>query len=116
MARADLLLNLVRAGSEGDQVGLRRTVEAMIAEERAKHHVGLADRLEAALKTENANRATSVTSSSDERARQYFIELSPRRDLAALVLSEQNRSLCLELIEEQNRSELLRSYGIEPRH
>jgi SpoVK/Ycf46/Vps4 family AAA+-type ATPase len=116
MARADLLLNLVRAGSEGDQVGLRRTVEAMIAEERAKHHASLADRLEAALKTENANRAASVVSSSDERARQYFLELSPKRDLGSIILSEKNRALCVELIEEQHRSDLLRSYGLEPRH
>jgi AAA+ superfamily predicted ATPase len=116
MARADLLLNLVRAGSEGDQVGLRRTVEAMIAEERAKHHAALADRLEAALKTDPGNRVATVVSSSDERARQYFLELSPRRDLNLIVLSEQIRSACTELIEEQNRSDLLRSYGLEPRH
>ena len=116
MARADLLLNLVRAGSVGDQVGLRRTVEAMIAEERAKHHGPLADRLEAALKTDTSNRVATVVSSSDERARQYFLELSPRRDLNLIVLSEQIRSACMELIEEQNRSDLLRSYGLEPRH
>jgi hypothetical protein len=97
MARADLLLNLVRAGSEGDQVGLRRTVEAMIAEERAKHHAALADRLEAALKTDPGNRGATVVSSSDERARQYFLELSPRRDLNLIVLSEQIRSACTEL-------------------
>jgi SpoVK/Ycf46/Vps4 family AAA+-type ATPase len=116
MARADLLLNLVRAGSEGDQVGLRRTVEAMIAEERAKHHAGLADRLEAVLKTEPANRATTVISSSDERARQYFLELTPHRELSSVVLPESIRVACNELIEEQHRSDLLRSYGLEPRH
>jgi AAA+ superfamily predicted ATPase len=116
MARADLLLNLVRAGSEGDQVGLRRTVEAMIAEERAKHHVGLADRLEAALKVEHANRVVTAASSSDERARQYFLELTPRQSLNSVVLPESIRIACDELIEEQNRSDLLRSYGLEPRH
>ncbi len=45
MARSDLLLNLVRAGSVGDQVGFRRTVEAMIAEERERQHHVVADRL-----------------------------------------------------------------------
>jgi AAA+ superfamily predicted ATPase len=116
MARADLLLNLVRAGSQGDQVGLRRTVEAMIAEERAKHHAAFADRLEAALKIDPSNKVATVVSSSDERARQYFLELSPRRELNLIVLSEQIRSACAELVEEQNRSDLLRSYGLEPRH
>jgi len=116
MARADLLLNLVRAGSEGDQVGLRRTVEAMVAEERAKRHAGLADRLEAALKTESTVRAKSTIATSDERARQYLLELQPRRELSSIVLTEQISSVCSEVIEEHQRSDLLRSYGLEPRH
>ena len=45
MARADLLLNLVRAGSRGDQTMFRRSLEAMVAEERAKHHGILANQL-----------------------------------------------------------------------
>ena len=45
MARSDLLLNLVRAGAVGDQLGLRRTLEAMIAEERGKQHHAMAERL-----------------------------------------------------------------------
>lgn len=45
MSRADLLVSLVKAGSEGDQRLLRSTVEAMAAEERAKSHHQLADRL-----------------------------------------------------------------------
>jgi SpoVK/Ycf46/Vps4 family AAA+-type ATPase len=116
MARADLLLNLVRAGSEGDQVGLRRTVEAMVAEERAKRHAGLADRLEAALKTDNAQRAKTSVATSDERARQYLLELQPRRELSSIVLTQHISSVCREVIEEHQRSDLLRSYGLEPRH
>ena len=46
MPRADLIVNLVRAGSQGDQGLFRSTVEAMAAEERAKHHNHRADRLE----------------------------------------------------------------------
>ena len=34
VARSDLLINLVKAGSGGDQVGFRRTLEALVAEER----------------------------------------------------------------------------------
>lgn len=45
MARADLLLNLVQAGRRGDQRLLRHTVEAIAAEERAKQHHVLAERL-----------------------------------------------------------------------
>ncbi|MCG8404867.1 MAG: hypothetical protein MI923_06685 [Phycisphaerales bacterium] len=45
MARSDLLISLVKAGTAGDQVLFRKTVEAMIAEERAKKHNVLAARL-----------------------------------------------------------------------
>ena len=38
MPRADLIVNLVRAGTQGDQGLFRSTVEAIAAEERAKHH------------------------------------------------------------------------------
>ena len=46
MPRADLIVNLVRAGTQGDQKMFRSTVEAIAAEERAKRHTLLADRLE----------------------------------------------------------------------
>jgi hypothetical protein len=44
MARSDLLVSLVRAGTTGDTRGFRNTAEAIIAEERAKRHGVLADR------------------------------------------------------------------------
>ena len=49
MARADLLLNLVRAGAKGDHLLFRKSLEALVAEERAKQHHVLADRLAAHL-------------------------------------------------------------------
>ena len=45
MARSDLLIALVKAGSSGDRKAVRATAEAIIAEERAKQHNVLADRL-----------------------------------------------------------------------
>ena len=45
MSRSDLILTLVRAGVAGDKALLRSTVEALAAEERAKKHTVLADRL-----------------------------------------------------------------------
>ena len=38
MARADLILNLVKAGSNGDQVQFRKAVEALAADERQATH------------------------------------------------------------------------------
>ena len=49
MARADLLLDLVRAGARGDQPLFRKSLEALVSEERAKQHHVLADRLAAHL-------------------------------------------------------------------
>ena len=47
MARSDLILNLARAGSQGDQLGVRRTLEAMVADERDKQHHVIAEQLSA---------------------------------------------------------------------
>ncbi len=44
MARSDLLVSLVRAGTAGDERGFRTAAEAIIAEERAKRHDVLAER------------------------------------------------------------------------
>ena len=45
MARSDLLVSLVQAGNTGDRKSFRSVAEAIIAEERAKRHDVLADRL-----------------------------------------------------------------------
>ena len=44
MARADLLLDLVRAGARGDRPLFRKSLEAFVSEERAKRRPVLADR------------------------------------------------------------------------
>ena len=45
MARSDLLIDLVEAEQQGDKQRFRVLVEAIIAEERAKQHHLVADRL-----------------------------------------------------------------------
>ena len=45
MARADLLLKLVKASTQRNDDQVRRVIEAMAAEEHAKNHAILADRL-----------------------------------------------------------------------
>lgn len=112
MARSDLLLSLVRAGSIGDQVGFRRTVEALIAEERERQHHVVADRLAEYLTNKNsAGRGPSA-----EAPVGSYDERHPERVLSDLVLPEVVATACAELVEEQQRADLLRSHGIEPRH
>jgi SpoVK/Ycf46/Vps4 family AAA+-type ATPase len=112
MARADLLVSLVRSGSAGDRVGFRRTAEAIIAEEHAKQHGVLASQLSEALKEEQPRRigpATDVGSS-------LVFEIEPRRRLDELVLPDSIRESVAEIVEEHQRVDLLRSFGLEPRH
>lgn len=117
MSRADLLVSLVKAGTEGDQQLLRTTVEAMAAEERAKHHHQLADRLVQNLgKGKSGPRPADVVRAYDGGHGGLLFEIEPRRTLDALLLSDPVRMACRELIEEQHRRDLLRSYGLEPRH
>ena len=115
MARSDLLLALVKASSQGDQDRARVAVEAIIAEERAKRHHVLAERLESALRT-NGHRGAGQLLLGGKRGCRYVAELTPRYRLADLVLSEANLRACRELIEEQHRASVLRAHSIEPRH
>lgn len=112
MARADLLVHLVRAARERNEPELRRTVESMVAEERGKQHHLLAERLEEALRTA----APGVGEESAPSATQGFSVITPRFRLEDLVLAERTREAVQEVIEEQQRTDLLRAYALEPRH
>ena len=112
MARADLLLGLVRAAREHDDAALGRTVDAIIAEEREKQHHVLADRLQDALKRNGSSASYLVDA---ERAPGIEV-LTPHRPLSSLVLPNAVRVACDELIEEHQRIEVLRAHGLEPRH
>ena len=119
MARADLILSLVNAGSIGDAVQFRRAVEALAADERAKHHTVLADRILGNLSVNgNGKRHAETFSGShkDVSAGDLVFEVVPSRGLDLLILPRVVESTVLELVEEQLRSDLLRSYNLEPRN
>lgn len=112
MARADLLLNLVKAGGSGDRALFRKALEALIADERGKQHNVLADRLAAYLNSAPSN---SVNKAPTEAASSLY-EVHPQRKLESLILPDSVVATCKELIEEQHRADLLRSHNLEPRH
>jgi len=114
VARSDLLLNLVRAGRVGDQALLKRAAEALVAEERAKSHHILADRIEAALRPNGL--VSDSVSISDEQSERFVHQSVPRRRLEDVVLDQPAMTVCQELVEEHQRAELLRAYNLEPRH
>lgn len=115
MARADLLLSLVRAALSGDERRLRGVIEALSAEERAKRHSVLADQLTRELDRTPSRPKWEVTTASD-RPSSGLTEVQPKLQLADLVLPEVVRNDLLDLIEEQHRADLLRAYNVEPRH
>ncbi|KAA2301460.1 AAA family ATPase, partial [Clostridioides difficile] len=79
MARSDLLINLVTAGSTGDTKLFQRTVEALIAEERGKQHHILAERLEESLKLRPVTKET--TTFINDGIRGLLYEQSPYKPL-----------------------------------
>ena len=123
MARSDLLVSLVRAGNSGDKRGFRTATEALIAEERAKRHDVLADRLSKAIQPNGNGNGNGVphgypvaTADPLQRGKDFISEVTPRRRLDDLVLPQAARRAVGEFIEEQQRADLLRAHGLEPRN
>lgn len=117
--RSELIIELVKAGVSGNLDAVRATAEAIAADERAKRHSGVADRItKAAAATppasangRQANGSLRVRDGSGGIDRRF-----PDRPLSQLYLTQANRNACLELIEEQARADVLRAHGFEPRH
>ena len=120
MARSDLLVSLVKAGTIGDKRAFRTTAEAIIAEERAKHHDVLADRLAQLIQNNGTGghpvAATVVSPEPSPRAKDFISEIVPRRRIEDLFLPEVVTLAVRELVEEQRRADVLRAHGVEPRH
>lgn len=121
MARADLLCELIKAGLIKDDVSFRKAAEAISAEERAKQHEILANKITELLNNNQycSNKETKNTTqfiSNNTIQNHLFIEKIPTKRLDQLMLPENVYKSCKELIEEQTRTDLLRSYGLEPRN
>ncbi len=118
MARSGQLLDLVRAGARGDRAGFRKSLEALVADERAKQHHVLADRLAAHRQPTSARQADRAAPANrrDVPDVDLYSETSPERRLHELVLPDAVARAARELIEEYRRADLLRAHGLEPRH
>ena len=115
MARADLILNLVKASRQGNDVQVRKTVEALAANERAKNHTILADRLLAQLQIEKG-RATNSVPVTRASGIPLVAEPVPSRRLEDMTLVPLVAEIARELVTEHHRADLLRSYNLEPRN
>lgn len=115
MARSDLLISLVLAGKQSPDPRFRSTVEAIIAEERSKQHTALADQLSAALLNGVSQLAPQIPAGSTVVG-DLLYELAPERSLDELILPRLVREELRRIIEEHQRGDLLRTYGMAPRH
>ncbi|MDR0571575.1 MAG: hypothetical protein LBG48_01850 [Rickettsiales bacterium] len=65
MARADLLCELIKNGLNNDNINFRKAAEAICADERAKQHSVLANKIEemlrASMKNNGRNTSTLLT-------------------------------------------------------
>lgn len=119
MTRSDLIIELVKAGVRGDDTAVRSTAEAIAADERAKKHTGVADRIAKALLTPPKPGANGAVRTGGLRVRDGsggIQRRDPDRSMGELYLDRAVRAACDELIEEQRRADVLRAHGIEPRH
>ena len=122
MARADLILDLIKNSFAGNKYQFKKVVEAMIAEERSKQHLQLADKLQSELdamlrSADKDLQSRNVTATAVSPVVNNFLQEVPvRKSFDDLVLPNDVKKIVSQLIEEQIRADLLRSYALEPRH
>lgn len=118
MAQADLLVDLVKTATSGDQLAFRKAAEGLIQEEKQKGHRLLAERLTKALQPSatQAARPTIAKAGISSPNKELFYEITPERNLGSLVLPEKIRTQLQELVEEQHRAELLHAHNLRARN
>lgn len=118
MAQADLLVDLFKTATSGDQLAFRKAAEGLIQEEKQKGHRLLAERLAKALQPSSmqASRPPMVKSVLSSPSKDLFYEITPERNLGSLVLPEKIRAQLQELIEEHHRVELLHAHNLRARN
>ena len=118
MAQADLLVDLLKTATSGDQLAFRKAAEALIQEEKQKGHRLLAERLTKALQPSALQTARPPVGKAvgNSPHKDLFYEITPERDLQSLVLPEKIRAQIQELVEEQHRAELLHAHNLRARN
>lgn len=122
MARADLILDLIKSSLSDNRYQFKKIVEAMIADERSRNHLQLADKLQAELElslrsSDKAIQDRNLSNASSAPIVNNFLqEIAVHRTFEDLVLPSEIRKLTDGFVEEQYRSDVLRTYGLEPRH
>lgn len=120
MVQSDLLVKLVQSGSSGDRHLFKKMVQAIIAEEKGKQHHQLADRLQEVMVEKQpqpyVNGNGAINGSASSQIEKLLYKGAPKVSLKDLYLEESTLQTVNEFVQEQYRSDLLRSHNLEPRH
>ncbi|MCU7813777.1 MAG: ATP-binding protein [Candidatus Thiodiazotropha sp. (ex Rostrolucina anterorostrata)] len=116
MAQADLLVDLFKSASNGDQLAVRRVAENLIKEEKDKGHRILAERLAKAIQPSLSNDTIKRNGTHNSRHKELIYEITPERSLSSLVLTDKINTQIKDVVEEQHRSELLHAHNLRARN
>lgn len=122
MARADLILDLIKNSFSGNKYQLKKVVEAMIAEERSKQHSVLADKLQSELDgllksmETDVNHRNLSSAATPPIVNNFLQEIPVRRSFEDLILPDRVMKVTSDFIEEQYRADILRTFSLEPRN
>jgi SpoVK/Ycf46/Vps4 family AAA+-type ATPase len=122
MASGQLLRNLIKYGALGDEAGFRAASEAVIKEERGKHHHSLANDLERLLNESQMSERASVRKlhlvesfpTNKDHGFSLLEERAVVREEKDIILSDTTQTILSEIIREHDRADILRSYGLQP--
>lgn len=122
MARADLILDLIKNSFSENKYQFKKIVEAMIAEERSKQHLQLADKLQSELdallrsSSKNMQERNVANAAIAPVVNNFLQEVPVRKSFDDLILPPDVRIITDDFVEEQCRADILRTYTLEPRN
>lgn len=123
MASGQLLRQLIKSGTLGNEAEFRAASEAVIKEEREKNHHLLANDLERLLYGDRATTLSNVRRlngvlpnlpANKDSGLALLEERAVVREEKDIVLSEEAQSILDEILSEHRRADVLRSYGLQP--
>ncbi len=93
----------------------RRSVEALVADERSKQHHVVAEQLSRVL-ARSGERRVGPAPRREAKSPPFLVEKVPQRLISDVRLRPDARGVVSDIVEEHGRADLLRSYNLEPRH
>lgn len=121
MANGKVLRQLIKAGVAGDVGSFRQVSEKIISDERQKQHHLLANDLESILYSDHLPIEKSKVKKKlppvpvDKEREFPLLEIkAPQKSIEEMILCDKSYSIIEDVLEEQRRQDILKSYGLKP--